>query len=429
MMKMWKLFGLALLLAAGFAACSDDDDNTPEGPGGNPADSVAVGDTTALPPITLDNNAGKFWKVLRQVRPEYGTAMGKTVISDAGFEAFREEADGWCQGMETDLEKMDTIFKMVHNSLRQESVSDQSPEEVWKNKAGICQGFADVFKVFCLTQGIPCIGVNGYIWNDYYSNGAAHAWTFAYAGGEWWMVDPMWGRKFKGADLNKWAADWDAEESETGISWQPDFVGVPLAEDEAFEYSYYKGLSVCSIKDGAGTEVTLPATCAELGGGTVASFKLEKDLPAGVTTLHLGAGIAYLGEEETNLANGCPDLKSYGKNLEWVDVAEGNEMYYSYEGVVYRNGHNGILYIPGAMKIIHVAPLEEIGQEFLYGNSVVEEIWFAEGTKSIDNSAIFENENLKAIYVHEDTECKASFGGVTVTRYRYNDAGEVEIIS
>lgn len=429
MMKMWKLFGLALLLAAGFAACSDDDDNTPEGPGGNPADSVAVGDTTALPPITLDNNAGKFWKVLRQVRPEYGTAMGKTVISDAGFEAFREEADGWCQGMETDLEKMDTIFKMVHNSLRQESVSDQSPEEVWKNKAGICQGFADVFKVFCLTQGIPCIGVNGYIWNDYYSNGAAHAWTFAYAGGEWWMVDPMWGRKFKGADLNKWGVDWDAEESETGISWQPDFVGVPLAEDEEFEYSYYKGLSIYSVKEGANSEVTVPATCAELDGGAVTSFKLEESLPAGVITLHLGADIAYLGEEETNLANGCPDLKSYGANLEWVDVAEGNEVYYSYEGVVYRNGYNGILYVPGTMKIIHVAPLEEIGQEFLYGNPVVEEIWFAEETKLIDNSALFENENLKAIYVHEDTECKASFGSVTVTRYRYNDAGEVEIIS
>ena len=61
-----------------------------------------------LPPITLDNNAGKFWEVLRQVQPEYGMAMGKTVISDAGFEAFREEADGWCQGLETDVEKMDT---------------------------------------------------------------------------------------------------------------------------------------------------------------------------------------------------------------------------------------------------------------------------------------------------------------------------------
>ena len=147
-MKTWKLFGLMLLLAAGFAACSDDEDNVPgDGPGGNPADSVAVGDTTVLPPITLDNNAGKFWEVLRQVQPEYGMAMGKTVISDAGFEAFREEADGWCQGLETDVEKMDTIFKMVHNSLRQQSVSDQSPEEVWKNKAGICQGFADVFKV------------------------------------------------------------------------------------------------------------------------------------------------------------------------------------------------------------------------------------------------------------------------------------------
>lgn len=429
-MKTWKLIGMMLLLAAGVVACNDE---TEEGTGGDgsgdtpevPVDSVNV-DT--VPAIVLENEAGKFWAVLQHVQPEYGKSLGTTVLSDIGWTSFKKIADDWCEGL-TDVEKIDTIFRMVSSTLQQGGM-DQSPEVVWETGYGTCQGYSDVFKVFCLTQDIPCLGANGLLYNEKpYSYGAAHAWTYAYADGEWWLVDCLWGRKCKASELAKWAVDWDDERSEWGISWQPQYVNVMLAEDDLFEYNYDRGLNIYGIKDGAGEELTVPDECAVFENEPIVSFSPYAALPEEVKTIYLGENIAYLGEEETNFANGSSNLKTYATSLEWMDVEESNVLYSSYEGVIYREGYDGPLYVPGAMKVVKFRPVELAGSEFLTGNDIVEEVWFAEGTGEVKSSALIDCSNLQVVYVPEDTQCPKTVGGVLVTRYRTNSNGEIEIIN
>lgn len=307
--------------------------------------------------VTYDENyAHRFADMIQYLDADdakkYGLNIGTTVISDEGWEAFKAEADAWCVGM-SDMEKMDTIFKRV-SSLKQGG-EDQSPEAVWENGVGTCQGFSDVFKVFCHTQGIPCVGANGglfdrttYNENTGYPEGAAHAWTYVYVDGEWWLVDCLWGRRCKVSDLMKWAVDW--KESEWGISWQPQYVNVPMAEDGNFRYNFDRGVNIYGIKEGVGSEVTLPDVCDVLGGLDVTSFNLMEEVPGKVNTIRLGVNISFIGEEETNLDNGSPSLGTFARNVEHFIVPEGNRTYWSDdEGCIYLGGREEPLHIPGTI--------------------------------------------------------------------------------
>ena len=307
--------------------------------------------------VTYDENyAHRFADMIQYLDADdakkYGLNIGTTVISDEGWEAFKAEADAWCVGM-SDMEKMDTIFKRV-SSLKQGG-EDQSPEAVWENGVGTCQGFSDVFKVFCHTQGIPCVGANGglfdrttYNENTGYPEGAAHAWTYVYVDGEWWLVDCLWRRRCKVSDLMKWAVDW--KESEWGISWQPQYVNVPMAEDGNFRYNFDRGVNIYGIKEGVGSEVTLPDVCDVLGGLDVTSFNLMEEVPGNVNTIRLGVNISFIGEEETNLDNGSPSLGTFARNVKHFIVPEGNRTYWSDdEGCIYLGGREEPLHIPGTI--------------------------------------------------------------------------------
>ena len=376
-MKTWKIFGLMALLLAGFSACSDDNTDEDGVPGGEepgtPVDSteVVVGDS--LQPY-LDIDAYRFYSVLRYVEPEYGRTLGNVTMSEADLAEFKRISDEWCAGLTTDREKAEEIWRQVSRHLSYGGADQGNPVDVWNSGLGNCYGYSNTYKAFCYVQEIPCIGGNGKVYSVNYKYGAGHSWSFAYFDGEWWLMDALWEAEWRAADLEKYGREWDES---MGGSWQTLMTDVVLAEDETF-------------------------------------------VPANVKRITIGANISNLGEEPTNLDAGCANLNNFASNVEWFDVAEGNELYESYEGTIYREGREAPLHVPGAMKVLKLKPVSNTGKEFLRDLPNVEEIWFGEGTGQISSSAIENCPNLKKVYVPEGTQgvSDGMFGSnVEIVRY------------
>ena len=303
--------------------------------------------------VTYDENyAHRFVDMIQNLDEAdartYGFNIGTTVLSEEGRAMFQELADEWCAGLTTDYAKAEAIRDSLNRYIvvNDKLGGGQSPEEVWADKGGICQGWADLLKVLLHTQGIPCFGANGYVYSDGYSYGAAHAWTFAFLDGEWYLFDAMWYNLFPCSEVDTWGTDW--EESTFKVSYQPQYVNVPMAEDGNFRYNFDRGVNIYGIKEGVGSEVTLPDVCDVLGGLDVTSFNLMEEVPGNVTTIRLGVNISFIGEEETNLDNGSPSLGTFARNVEHFIVPEGNLTYWSDdEGCIYLGGREEPLHVPG----------------------------------------------------------------------------------
>lgn len=303
--------------------------------------------------VTYDENyAHRFVDMIQYLDETdartYGFNIGTTVLSEEGRAMFQELADEWCAGLTTDYEKAEAIRDRMQATLVQAGGGDQSPEAVWADGGGICQGWADLLKVFLHTQDIPCFGANGYLYAKGYDYGAAHAWTFAFLDGEWYLFDAMWNTLIRCSEVDTWGVDW--EESTYRVSYQPQYVNVPMAEDGNFRYNFDRGVNIYGIKEGVGSEVTLPDVCDVLGGLDVTSFNLMEEVPGNVATIRLGVNISFIGEEETNLDNGSPSLGTFARNVKHFIVPEGNRTYWSDdEGCIYLGGREEPLHVPGTV--------------------------------------------------------------------------------
>jgi Transglutaminase-like superfamily len=69
-------------------------------------------------------------------------------------------------------------------------------KDVLKNKKGVCNGYAKVFKKLCDLSGIKCEIVNGYIKSKPYQIGNSlsvnHAWNAVMLDSVWYYLDPTW---------------------------------------------------------------------------------------------------------------------------------------------------------------------------------------------------------------------------------------------
>ena len=268
--------------------------------------------------------------------------------------------------------------------------------------------------MLCHTQGIPCMGANGMVYD--WRGGLGHAWTFASYADAWHLVDALWRQMFLASDLEVYGKSYT---SGMDGSWQTYLSDLVLAEDSDFEYGYNHGLNIFNVKAGAGEKAVIPNTCSVLGNVEVASFVPQGPLPAGVKEITIGANVSYLGEEETNLSSGCAALRDFAPNVEWFDVAEGNRTYTSYEGIIYRGGHDAPLHIPGAMQDVVLRPVNSAGKDFILGNESIRTIRFAEGTASVSAGAVSNCPNLQKVYVPEDTNVASGAfeSNVEIVRY------------
>jgi len=65
------------------------------------------------------------------------------------------------------------------------------PEMVFKNKFGVCEGYANLFKLFCDKLNIECDKVIGLAKNDI---AQLHAWNAVKIGDSWYIIESTWAK-------------------------------------------------------------------------------------------------------------------------------------------------------------------------------------------------------------------------------------------
>ncbi|MFM7078552.1 MAG: transglutaminase domain-containing protein [Bacteroidota bacterium] len=69
----------------------------------------------------------------------------------------------------------------------------QNAEIVFRNKKGVCQGYANLFETFCRMSSLPCVVVAGHVRELGRYSPASHAWNAIRIGNDWKLVDATWG--------------------------------------------------------------------------------------------------------------------------------------------------------------------------------------------------------------------------------------------
>lgn len=117
-----------------------------------------------------------------------------------------EQAEVWCQGLESDSEKAEVVYQNLVTSLNYDfekastltSTYFADRDETLNNQEGICLDFATLYGVMLRSQGIPTKIVMGHKSDiDSY-----HAWNQVYLSSqdEWVNIDITYGQSFVAAN-------------------------------------------------------------------------------------------------------------------------------------------------------------------------------------------------------------------------------------
>ena len=272
------------------------------------------------------------------------------------------------------------------------------PYDIFKHKCCVCQGYANLLKTMCHTQGIPCACVNG----DLVPLGA-HAWNYVYVDGDWYVSDATNGHDYKAADLSSYES--------TLIPQRMDFV---VFEDDKCEYTYENRLlNVKSVKPTTSTSFTVPYS---VNGLRVMSFIPSVELPKSITQLNIGSNIESFGEYEPTSS-----LSRVLANVEEINVDPKNYAFESYKGVVYSiYDKNRPHLIPAGIRSLTLRPLERLDKNMVAHLENLEELIIGEGTKYIDDYAVERCPNLKRIYIPATV--------ISISENAFAECGNYEII-
>lgn len=323
-----------------------------------------------------DNTAQAVWQLLQKVSPEQALQLGETEITDAQFAEIKTFVDQNLKD-EDNYKTYLNIFQWIVKNVKY-AWSGQAylnPYDVFKYKTCVCQGYANLLKTMCLTQGIPCFVANGWL-----STIGGHAWNYVYADGDWYVSDPTNNQEYKAADV--------AGYKNMLIPQRIDF---NLFEDDKCVYNYQEGqLNVSQVKSTDQTDLVLPYSVA---GFQITSFQLNEKMPDSVTHLYVGANLATFGYTPESMNRLCP-------NLEAIEVDLQNKELESFSGAVYRTTDKVYPYfVPAGIKRVELRPMDVMDKNTLSFLDNLEEVVVADGTKRIEEYAIEGCPNLKTIYV------------------------------
>lgn len=385
MKKFYLLSAMLLAAIPVFNSCSSDTDDPFIDGIKNVTTTPKAADTALFP---TDDGAKKLSsdpatalkQILAKTDANRATVMGETPITDEQFAEIKEFVDNNLKG-QTDETTYRKIFNWIVSNVRYVSSPDETgwldPYDVFIHKRCVCQGYANLLKTMCLTQGIPACCVNGMLQTI-----GAHAWNYVYVNKKWIVSDPTNNMEFSIANTSGY--------KNVLIPLRIDF---DLFEDDKFTYSFYDGgLNVSSVKEGVGETVTIPFSAE---GYQVSTFAPQETLPANVKTIYLGKNIISLGLD-INL------LPQYTPNLEEVYVDEANPTFSSENFIVYYKGSVYPLYIPTGIRRVVFKEMKTLEKNTLYNLPRLEEIVVAEGTESIEDYAVENCPNLLRIYIPED---------------------------
>lgn len=392
---MKKLFLPFLALACMLMSCSDDDtvfnnSGTPEVDDGITRTEFAEDDgkkvLSGAPNVQARLLMGK---VPAEYIPEMTDTLGRANITPeqyAEIQAFTKELTA---GLTTQKDKYTKCFNWVVQNIKYvyEYVNND-PYPVFKNKVGICQGYANLLFIMLHSIDIPAFVCNGIL-----NPVGGHAWNYVYCDGKWYVSDPT----------NN--GSWIMAATSSYSHLLPSSFDVVLAKNEGvwFNYNEYH-LNICAVEN---SDEVFVVPFSALG-YQVTSFSPTKPLPSNIKQINIGKNIKSLGEAYMG-------LQYNATNVEYIEVDPANTTFASYLGVVYRKDGSEfqLTYIPSAMKCVELMPMETMYKNTVYRHDGVEILIVAPGTKTLEPWAVENCPNMKIAYVPEDTEiADNAFAGV-----------------
>lgn len=346
--------------------------------------------------------------ILETVGPGIITSLGSMNITEGEYNEIKAFTDELVAGKTTQTEKYKTIFNWVYKNLTFNDFSNPAwynmgndPYEVFTNRVAVCQGYSNLMTVMCHSQGIPTMVVNGLIYASAWNIDLGHAWAYTYPDSTWIVSDPTNNGYWKMSDIKSYT------------HLKPQQVEFELYRDNSIvcEYSNF-AVNIKEVLQGDDS-YTLPYSAM---GFVINSFNPTVELPENITEIYVGQNITSLGTDDNM------KLFNNGKHLQAMYVDKNNPTLMDNKGIVYKKNGNSpqLYYIPGGMTFIELLPMEIVDKNTIYSHMSVEEIYFPEGTKRLENYAIENCPKLKRIYVPADA--------VVAKEAIYNVPNEVEIV-
>ncbi|MDE7378415.1 MAG: transglutaminase-like domain-containing protein [Paraprevotella sp.] len=364
------------------SSCSNENDDM-RLPDGTAPDNVENVNFTTLDfpqddgSVSLNGTgAENLLALLKKTEPDRALAIGELNITDAQFQEIKEFTDALVKDCANEAAKYKAIFNWVSTNIKYD-FADNDPYPVFINRKAICQGYSNLTKVMLLTQDIPAIIVNGYLY------GMGHAWNYAYYNGKWRVCDTT----------NK--GDFDAASVGTYRFLAPTQTDIALFEDDEFTYDFRDSyLNIAQVKQGE-AETAIPFS---VEGFRIKSLNPHAPLPENITSLYIGKNIETFGVSIIG-------LNLQGKNLTDIQIDESNPRLCSYEGAVYeKNGANRYLYyIPGKLECLSLLPMNKVEKNTVFDQPGLKTIEFAEGTELIEAYGVEKCPSLERAYVPLNT--------------------------
>lgn len=313
--------------------------------------------------------------------------LGDRRLTETQLAEMKKKADAVTAKCKTEVEKLRALHKYIVENTTYDNNGNGSndPYGAYTGGVCVCQGYANMLKVFLYTQGIPCVGVNGNLFQGEMYLGA-HAWNYVYADGKWLVDYPT----------ND--GSWPMDKLDGHKHLRPLRTDIELFEDERFAYDFYEGrLNVGRVKK-ADDILTVPFS---VNGLRVSAFNPHEAIPTNVKQIYIGANIESLGDE-------MPGLRMRPGREEAVFVSKNNKKFIGRDGIVYSRNWRGkieaLVYIPAAMKNVKLQPAERIEKNQITDNKSIEQLVILPGTKLLESYAVENCPNLKRVYLPADCE-------------------------
>ncbi|MDO4771932.1 transglutaminase domain-containing protein, partial [Porphyromonas sp.] len=323
-------------------------------------------------------------KKFDQVLPLGGTHISKEQLAE--IKAFTDQLIA-SSSAKNQKEKHDVLFRWIRKHVKYGHVVDPSIPDynsaytTFKYKNAICQGYSNLLKVFCYTQGINAPVVNGLARFNTLGNPGGHAWNYVLLDGKWYVSDATNGIFY------------DANDKKKFNYLLPEHIDFALWEDDKMVYTYQnRELTISAVRDSySDSKLTVPYS---VGGFRISNFN-PNTISKSVREIYLGSNIKLLGPSDHR------QLLISGKNLEKIAVDPKNPHLESYKGAIYdrKNSPDTPILIPAKLKHIYLKPIKQVGKNVIYGHLGVEVLHFAEGTEIIDNFAVENCPNLRTVYL------------------------------
>lgn len=305
--------------------------------------------------------------------------LGETQITQEQLEEIKAFTDALVKehGAKTQKEKHQVLFKWIGQHVKYGHVYDpkipdyNSAYTTFKYKNAICQGYSNLLKVFCHTQGISAPVVNGLARFNTLGNPFGHAWNYVLLDGRWYVSDAT----------NK--IFYEADDKGRFNFLLPERLDFNLWEDDSMVYVYEKReITVLRVKaPSSGNKLVVPYS---VGGFQISNFNPES-LPKTVQEVYLGSNIKYIGTEDSRR------LIDSGGEISKISVDPTNPHLEEYKGTIYPKGQGATdvpILIPARLKHIQLKPLKVVGKNVINAHQGVEVLTFAEGTEVIEDYAV-----------------------------------------